>query len=141
MKFKFFAAAFVILFFGVADRAYSQYGGKAEPNPIKFARGASRVTVSGRIRSDEEIEYIFSAREGQLINVKIASVPKGKVAAFVILDPNAEARYFTKFFENYNYRFPAPHTGEYVIRVFLQPETKVKSARYSLTLSITKPDF
>ena len=31
--------------------------------------------------------------------------------------------------------------GEYVVRVFLQPETKVKSARYALTLSITKPDF
>ena len=73
--------------------------------------------------------------------MKIASVPKGKIAKFVIFDPGAEARYFTKFFENYNYSFPAPHTGEYVVRVFLQPETKVKSARYALTLSITKPDF
>jgi len=119
--------------------ADAQNGGKAEPNRIKFAKGKSAATASGTVKGDEQAEYVFSAREGQIIRVKIASVPKGKVATFVILSPTEEGKFFTKFFENYNYTFPAPQTGDYVIRVFLQPAAKVKSARYNLTLGITTP--
>lgn len=137
MKTKIIVAILGLLFcFG---SVFGQNGGKAEPRRIEFAKGKSSATFGDRIKGDEQHEFIFSAREGQLINARIASLPKGKHATFVILHPTEEAKFFTKFFENYDYTFPAPYTGEYVIRVFLQPETTLKSARFNLTLRITKP--
>ena len=121
--------------------AYSQNGGKAEPNRITFAKGKSSAIVSGRVKGDEQAEYIFSAKEGQIIQVKITSVPKGKVTSFRILNPNEEATFYTKYAENYEYAFPAPYTGDYVIWVSLQPDTKVKAAKYNLSLRITKSEF
>lgn len=121
--------------------AYAQNGGKAEPNRIKFTKGKSSATVSGRVKGDEQAEYIFSAKEGQIIHLKITSVPKGKVASFRILNPDEEATFYTKYAENYEYAFPAPYTGDYVIWVSLQPDAKVKAAKYNLSLTITKPQF
>ena len=121
--------------------AYAQNGGKAEPNRITFAKGKSAATVSGRVKGDEQAEYVFSAREGQIIQVKITSVPKGKVASFRILNSDEQSKFYTKYAENYEYAFPAPYTGDYVIWVSLQPKTKVKAAKYNLTLTITKPRF
>lgn len=139
MKSKIVGAIAVLLFCFVS--AFGQNGGKAEPNRIKFTKGKSSVTVSGKVKGDEQAEYIFSAQKEQLIVVKITSVPKGKVASFRILNPNEEATFYTKYEENYEYAFPAPYTGDYVIWVSLQPETKVKSAKYNLTLTITKNKF
>jgi hypothetical protein len=139
MKLKIVAAIAVLLFCLV--NAFGQNGGKAEPNRIKFAKGKSAATVSGKIKGDVQAEYVFSAKKEQLIVVKIASVPKGKVASFRILNPNEEAKFYTKYEENYEYAFPAPYTGDYVIWVTLQPETKVKAAKYNLTVTITKDKF
>ena len=130
--------AALLLCFG---NAFGQNGGKAEPNRITFAKGKSSATVSGKVKGDEQAEYVFSAKEGQIIHVKITSVPKGKVTSFRILNPNEEATFYTKYEENYQYAFPAPYSGDYVIWVSLQPDTKVKSAKYNLTLTITKPRF
>jgi hypothetical protein len=139
MKLKIIVAIAVLLF--CCAGVFAQNGGKAEPNRITFAKGKSSATVGGKVRGDEQAEYVFSAKEGQLIQVKIASVPKGKVASFRILNPDEEAKFYTKYEENYQYAFPAPYTGDYVIWVSLQPDAKVKSAKYNLTLTITKPRF
>jgi hypothetical protein len=139
MKSKTIIAIVMLLFCFVS--AYAQNGGKAEPNRVKFTKGKSSATVSGSVKGDEQAEYIFSAKEGQIIQVKITSVPKGKVASFRILNPGEEATFYTKYAENYEYAFPAPYTGDYVIWVSLQPDTKAKAAKYNLSLSITKPRF
>lgn len=139
MKLKIIVAITVLLF--CFANGFGQNGGKAEPNRIKFAKGKSAATVSGSVKGDVQVEYIFSAQKEQLITVKITSVPKGKVASFRILNPNEEAKFYTKYEENYQYAFPAPYTGDYVIWVSLQPETKVKSAKYNLTVTITKDKF
>jgi hypothetical protein len=139
MKLKIIVAMAVLLF--CCAGAFAQNGGKAEPNRIKFAKGRSTATVGGKVKGDEQAEYVFSAKEGQLINVRIASVPKGKVTSFRILNPDEEAKFYTKYEENYEYAFPAPYTGDYVIWVSLQPNTKVRSAKYNLTLTITKSRF
>jgi hypothetical protein len=139
MKLKIVVAISVLLF-GCAG-VFAQNGGKAEPLRINFAKGKSSVAVSGKIKGDVQAEYIFSAKKEQLIVVKITSVPKGKVASFRILNPNEEATFYTKYAENYEYAFPAPYTGDYVIWVSLQPDAKVKAAKYNLTLKITKPAF
>jgi hypothetical protein len=139
MKSKIIVAIAILLFCGAG--VFGQNGGKAEPLRLKFAKGKSSVTASGKIKGDMQAEYIFSAKKEQLIVVKITSVPKGKVASFRILNPNAEATFYTKYEENYQYAFPAPYTGDYVIWVSLQPDTKVKAAKYNLTLTITKDKF
>ena len=139
MKLKIIVAIVALLF--CFTGAFGQNGGKAEPNRITFAKGKSSAIVSGKVKGDEQAEYIFSAREGQIIQVKITSVPQGKVASFRILNPGEEATFYTKYEENYQYAFPAPYTGDYVIWVSLQAETKAKTAKYNLSLTITKPRF
>jgi len=139
MKSRIIVAIAVLLFCFAS--AFGQNGGKAEPLRIKLTKGKSSATVSGKIKGDVQAEYVFSAKKEQLIVVKITSVPKGKVASFRILNPNEEATFYTKYEENYQYAFPAPYTGDYVIWVSLQPDTKVKAAKYNLTLTITKAAF
>lgn len=137
MKSKTIIAIAVLLF--CCANIFAQNGGKAEPNRIKFAAGKSSAIVSGTVKGDEQAEYVFSAKEGQVIYLKITSAPKGKAASFRILNPDREATFYTKYGVNYEYAFPAPYTGDYVIWVSLQPETKAKSAKYNLALKITKP--
>ncbi len=60
----------------------AQGGGKAEPLKIEFKRGAKSAVVGETIRSGEEWDFVFAARAGQKISLKISSTPIDKSAAF-----------------------------------------------------------
>ena len=55
-------AALVALAWSFALPVYA--GGSAEPLRIELKRGASAATVSGRLRGEEEFDYVFGARAG-----------------------------------------------------------------------------
>ena len=65
---RFVVFAAVILFF--APVVYAQNGGKAEPKPISFARGAVETVLRGSLKNGEEMEYVFAARKGQSVIVR-----------------------------------------------------------------------
>lgn len=69
------APCLALAFFAPAPLAPAQNGGKAEPKPIVFRRGAASATLSGSIRDDWEAEYAFDAREKQFLRVTITSRP------------------------------------------------------------------
>jgi hypothetical protein len=125
---------FAFLLFGFFN-AFAQ-GGKAEPNRIQFAKGKSSATVSGKIYGDLQAEYVFTANEGQTVNLKITSVPKGKFTAFKVLNAYGEPEFISEFDSNYEYVFTAPYSGDYLIWVHFKPAGNVKSAKYFLTLGI-----
>lgn len=115
---------------------FAQGGGKAEANRIEFARGKSAATVSGKIYGDLQAEYVFTASEGQTINLKITSLPKGNFSIFKVLNAYGEPEFTSESDINYQYNFTAPYSGDYLVWVTFRPAGKTKSAKYFLTLSI-----
>lgn len=134
MKIRLLITAAILLFCSL--NIFAQNGGKAEPNRIEFARGKSSATVSGRIYGDLQAEYVFAASEGQTINIKISSLPKGNFSSFKVLNAYEEPEFTSDYDVNYEYTFTAPYSGDYLIWVNFRPAGKVKSAKYFLTLSI-----
>lgn len=134
MKSKLLITVAIMLFW--AGGSLAQNGGKAEPNRIKFTKGKSIATVSDKISGGLQAEYAFGAKKGQTVTIKISSVPKGNYCAFKVINAFEAPDYTSESDINYNYTFSAPYTGEYLIWVNFRPAGKVKSAAYSLTLSI-----
>ena len=117
--------------------AYAQNGGKAEPERVKFAKGKTSASVGGRVKGDEQAEYVFTARAGQTVSVKITSI-QDCCASFRILDDAMPSGFITEYPVNREYSFNAPYTGDYQIWVTYKPLPNGRSgaAKYKLTLSI-----
>lgn len=134
MKIKLLIIVGVVLFSSFGIRA--QNGGKAEPNRVKFAKGKSSTVLSGTLKKDEQMEYIFSAKQGQKITAKIVSTaPKGKFHYFKIEGVDG-VNYLPESDINYELDFTAPQTGDYEIFVQMKPTERVRSGKYALTLII-----
>lgn len=118
-----------------AANVLAQGGGKAEPNRIKFAKGKSNATLSGTLSNNQEMEYVFGARAGQLVTLKVVSTQKGNL--FVFRVAGAEGIEFETDYDSYaDYTFTAPQTGDYLVTVVKKPAEKVPKAKFSLTLTI-----
>ncbi|HEX8734056.1 MAG TPA: hypothetical protein VF721_01950 [Pyrinomonadaceae bacterium] len=135
MKLK-IVVAIAVLLLGCGG-VLAQNGGKAEPNRIKFAKGKSAAIVSGIIRGDEQAEYVFRARRGQNVLLKITSV-WDCCASFRILDNVAPPDFITEYPANWAYYFNAPYTGDYLIWVSNQhlKNSKSDAAKYKLILTV-----
>jgi len=133
MKTKLTIVIGILLLF-VAD-AFAQGGGKAEPNQIKFAKGKLSAVVSGTLSNNQEMDYIFGAKAGQTVTLKVASVPKGCLFSFSI--NGADGIELETEYDSYaDYTFTAPETGDYLVTVTKRPTEKVPKAKFSLTLTV-----
>lgn len=105
-------------------------GGKAEPNRINFAKGASSATVRGTLSTAQEIDFVFSARAGQTVTVKNANPRLFDIRVF-----NDIFEFETEFDSSAKIEFEVPQTGDYLMfvrRKVGQPRT----ARFSVTITI-----
>lgn len=109
-------------------------GGKAELNRIRFAAGASSATVSGHLRGDEQAEFVFGARKGQIATLRIESIPRGQYTAFRLFQPGGA--FASRYDINYTWSGTLPHDGDYQVWVSLRPTEEVRSARFRLTLTV-----
>ena len=112
-----------------------QSGGKAEPNRITFTKGKSNAIVSGALSNNQEKEYVFGARAGQKITLKVVSVPKGNLFSFDV-DGTKGIELKTEYDSYNDYIFTTPATGDYLVTVTKKPTEKVPKARFTLTLKI-----
>jgi hypothetical protein len=110
--------------------APAQHGGKAEPLRIEFKRGASTTTVPGKVRGSEQAEYVFAARKGQRLHIKLTSIPN-RSSVFDLKAPD-DADLGLEYDANYDYSGTLPATGDYFLTV-----TRPSSARGSSTYRIT----
>jgi hypothetical protein len=133
MKTKLLVIAGILLFFAVG--AYAQGGGKAEPNRIKFAKGKLSAAMTRTLSNNQEMEYIFGAKAGQLVKLKVVSVPKGNLFSFSIDGANG-IELETEYDSYADYTFTAPETGDYLITVTKRPTAKVTKAKFSLSVTI-----
>jgi hypothetical protein len=132
MKLK--AAIFVFVLFLGATAAFSQGGGKAEPNPIKFAKGKTSATVSGTLSNNQEMDYAFGAKAGQKITLKVTSQPKGGFFDFDLMGDGFELE--TEYDSYSDYSFTAPQTGNYLVSVRKRPTGNTPKAKFFLTLTV-----
>ena len=107
---------------------------KAEPNRIKFTKGKSSATVSGTLSNNDEMDYVFGAKAGRKITLKVTSPPKGGFFDFRIMGDGFELE--TEYDSYDNYSFTAPQTGDYLVFVRKRPTETTKTAKFVLTLSI-----
>lgn len=108
---------------------------KAEPNRIKFTKGKSVATLTGTLSNNQEMDYVFGAKAGQKVALKVSSNPKGNLFSFSIQgDDGIELE--TEMDSYADYTFTAPKTGDYLVFVTKRPTAKVSKAKFLLTLAI-----
>ncbi len=122
------------ILFLCAANIFAQGGGKAEPNRIKFAKGKSSATLSGTLSNDEQMEYVFGAKAGQEIILKVISEPKGNFFDFELSGDGFDLE--TEYDSYSDYSFTAPETGDYLVNVRKRPTENTKTAKFFLTLII-----
>jgi hypothetical protein len=122
-----------LLVLSTGGAALAQRGGKAEPNRIEFKRGTTSTSVSGRVRGDEEAEYVLAAKKGQRLIIKLTSVPV-KSSVFQLLGPDNDTMGL-EYDANFDYSGVLPKTGDYFITVSRPTQTKGTS-RYRLTVTV-----
>ncbi|HQU83211.1 MAG TPA: hypothetical protein PKY59_08815 [Pyrinomonadaceae bacterium] len=132
MKTKLIIIAALTLLFSI--NLFAQNGGKAEPNRVKFAKGKSSIVLTGTLSNDEQMEYVFGAKAGQKITLKVTSAPKGKFFDFDLAGDGFELETERDYYDDYT--FTAPETGDYLVYVRKRPTGNVKTAKFSLSLSI-----
>ena len=130
---RYFALSLVAVLAPVSP-TFAQHGGKAEPNRIAFARGASSATVRGTVSGDEQAEYTFTAKKGQTVTITYSESP----------DASLELQMFDRTGERVGIWGDEPGTvscvlvlsGEFALVVLRAKPEEKGAADYELTLSI-----
>lgn len=126
-SFLFSAVLFVIF----ANSAFGQGGGKAEPNRIRFAPGASSKTLSASLSNGQEMEYVFAAAKGQMVTITNATRSLFDFRVF-----SEENFPEGDFDSSASYTFEIPESGDYMLFVRKKQVRSPRTARYSITLRI-----
>ena len=113
------------------SNSFAQNGGKAEPKRIRFAAGKSTITLTGTLSVDQEMEYVFGARKGQMVT--ITNPTKSLFDFRVFSEENFPEGDFDS---SPSYTFEIPATGDYILFVRKKRVKTPRTARFSLTLSI-----
>lgn len=127
-----FSLFFLVLFLAVgATAAFAQYGGKAEPLRIQFAKGKTSIVLTRSLNNDEQMEYVFGASKGQTVTIK-----NSKTTLFDFKVYSEENFPEGDFDSSPTYTFVIPETGDYNLFVRKKRVRAPRPARFSVTLSI-----
>lgn len=106
--------------------------------PVGFKPGASSVSITGKIRGSQTIDYVLAAEPGQ--SVKIDFKPGHGSAYFNLLPPGStgEAIFIGSTSGN-QFTGRLPEGGEYAIRVYLMRSAARRNAtaNYKLDIALT----
>lgn len=127
---SFLISLFIFAAFG-ATAVFAQGGGKAEASRIKFPKGKTTVTLTGTLKNDEEMEYVFGASKGQKVTVRNS---KTSLFDFKIFSEDNFSE--GDFDSSVTYTFEIPETGDYMFFVRKKQVKTPRTARFSLTLTI-----
>jgi hypothetical protein len=113
--------------------ALAQGGGKAEPKRVEFKRGTTSATISDSISNEVQAEYVFGAKKGQRLTIKLTSIPS-RSAVFDLKAPEG-ADLGLEYDANYSYSGLLPETGDYLIFV-VRPTSSPGRSSYKLTITV-----
>ena len=109
---------------------FGQHGGKAEPKRIVIPAGKTSITVSGSLSNGQEMEYIFSAKKGQIFTVKNTGHRLFDFRVF-----SDEFDFETEFDSSPRSTFDLPETGEYLFFV-RKKMAGPRRSQFSILISI-----
>jgi len=113
-----------------ASAAFAQ-GGKAEPSRIEFAQGQTSVSLSGRLKNGEEMEYVFNATKGQKVTVKNYTK---SLFDFRVFNPAFD--FDTEYDSSPTLTIDVPETGDYNLFIRKKQVKTPQAARFSIMLTI-----
>lgn len=105
---------------------------------VHFLPGASSATIEGRIKSNQTVDYVPSAREGQSMNASMAT--DNKASYFNILAPGeSEVTMFNDSVGENQFEGVLPEAGDYKIRVYMMRSAARRDevANYRLEMIVT----
>jgi hypothetical protein len=129
MGLRFMIAAVVI--FVACFSAFGQGGGKAEPNRIQFTAGKSSITLTGTLSNSQEMEYVFAAKKGQTVTVKMSNT---SLFDYRVFKPDVD--FETEFESSPVSTFELPETGDYLLFVRKKLIQRPRTARFTLTFAV-----
>ena len=124
----------LIIFAVLLSASLAVVAQKAEPKRISFERGKASATVTGTLSNDQEMDFVFGAKAGQTVKLKVTSQPKGNLFDFRIAGDGFELE--TDYDSYSEYSFTAPATGDYLVFVRKRPTESVRRAKFFLRLEI-----
>ena len=105
---------------------------------VQFKPGASSATIEGTIKGDQDIDYVVGAKQGQSMNVSLAT--KHGSTYFNLLAPGeTNVAFFIGSTSGNQYEGTLPASGDYRIRVYMMRSAARRNevANYRLEISIT----
>ena len=124
----------LIIFAVLLSASLAVVAQKAEPKRISFERGKASATVTGTLSNDQEMDFVFGAKAGQTVKLKVTSQPKGNLFDFRIAGDGFELE--TDYDSYSEYSFTAPATGDYLVFVRKRSTESVRRAKFFLRLEI-----
>lgn len=124
-------SVYIFAFIILANIAvFSQQAGNAEPRRISFDKGKSHTTLVGTLRNGQQIDYIFSAVQGQTVTVTNST---SSVFDFRIYNEE----YFSEgdFDSSRSYKFEIPENADYLFTI-RKKVAGPRSSRFSMTIKI-----
>ena len=106
-------------------------GGKAEPKRIEFAKGRSSARLLGSLSNSQEMEYVFSAKQGQKVTIRMSNTSLFDYRVF-----SPEADFETEFDSTPAATFELPAAGDYLLFVRKKMVSRPRTARFDLTITI-----
>jgi len=122
------SAAVFILILSVAAAAQ---GGNAGPRRIELVNGRNSITLTGILSNSQEMEFVFHARKGRVVSLKMSSSNLFDFRLF-----NAESDFDTEFDSSSSATHELPADGDYYLFVRKKMVGRPRTARFKLFLAI-----
>lgn len=85
---------------------------------VHFAKGANSATIEGRIQGDMTIDYLLGAKQGQSMNVSMATDNGANYFNIIAPGKENEAMFIGSSAGN-QFEGTLPASGDYKVRVYL----------------------
>lgn len=104
---------------------------------VRFAPGKTSIVIEGRIAGYDTVDYVLGARQGQSMNVSMAS--NNGATYFNILAPGeTEVAFFNGSVSQNQYEGVLPKTGDHRVRVYMMRSAarRIEVAKYRLEMIV-----
>ena len=126
------ALALVIALNFAIPQAYAQ-GGKAEPLRVQFQHGRNSATIAGKLRGDQQAEYVAGAKKDQKLTINLYAKPPGSITVIVKTPDGVDLE--LKPDSKQQWSAALPRDGDYLFWV-VRNSGKPGTSLYKLTVTI-----
>jgi len=101
---------------------------------IQIRKGAARVTIKGKIRGDQMVDYQLRAGVGQ--SMVVIFKPSNRSAYFNVMPPGSDVAMFVGSISGNRFEAELPADGVYTIRVYLMRNAARRKETANYTLEV-----